>query len=87
LPVSILRAFTITPLHLEYPIKMDKIVAPPVVTIEKMPDGLFIHFADGRFAFYSYDLLYATIETAQVVSPEMNDTIYPLKTSRCAYAI
>ena len=38
-----------------------------------------IHFSDGRFAFYSYDLLYATIETAQVVSPEMNDTIHPLK--------
>jgi hypothetical protein len=54
---------------------MDKRLAPPVVTIEKMPDGLLIHFADGRFAFYSYDLLYATIETAQIVSPEMNDTI------------
>ena len=54
---------------------MDKKLTPPVVAVEKMPDGLFIHFADGRFAFYSYDLLYATIETAQIVSPEMNDTI------------
>jgi hypothetical protein len=45
----------------------------PVVTIDKMHDGLFIHFADGRFAFYTYNLLYAIIETAQVVSPEMND--------------
>jgi hypothetical protein len=52
---------------------MDKSVAPPVVTIDKMTDGLFLRFADGRCAFYSYDLLYATIETAQVVSPEMND--------------
>lgn len=53
---------------------MNKIAAPAVVTIDRMHDGLFIHFADSRFAFYSYDLLYATIETAQVVSPEMNDT-------------
>lgn len=54
---------------------MDKRLAPPVVAVEKIPDGLFVHFADGRFAFYSYDLLYATIETAQIVSPEMNDAI------------
>jgi hypothetical protein len=52
---------------------MDRKLAPPVVALEKMPDGVFIHFADGRFAFYSYDLLYATIETAQIVSPEMNE--------------
>ena len=58
---------------------MDKSVAPPVVTIDKMNDGLIIHFADGRFAFYSYDLLYATIETAQVVSPEMNNRSRPLE--------
>ena len=52
---------------------MDKKLTPPVVAVEKMPDGLFIRFADSRFAFYSYDLLYATIETAQIVSPEMNE--------------
>jgi hypothetical protein len=56
-------------------LNMDKKLTPPVVAVEKMPDGLFIHFADGRVAFYSYDLLYATIETAQIVTPEMNDTI------------
>ena len=56
---------------------MDKSLAPPVVTIDKMNDGMFIRFADGRFAFYSYDLLYATIETAQVVSPEMNNRSRP----------
>jgi hypothetical protein len=54
---------------------VDKRLTPPVLTIEKMHDGLFIHFSDGRFAFYSYELLYATIETAQIVSPEMNDPI------------
>jgi hypothetical protein len=58
---------------------MDKSVAPPVVTIDKMNNGLFIYFADGKFAFYSYDLLYATIETAQVVSPEMNNGTRPLE--------
>jgi hypothetical protein len=57
----------------EHPNNMDKRVAPPVVTMDKMHNGLFIRFADGRSAFYSYDLLYATIETAQVVSPEMNN--------------
>jgi hypothetical protein len=56
---------------------MDMRLTPPVVAVEKMPDGLSINFADGRFAFYSYDLLYAIIETAQIVSPEMNDTIDP----------
>jgi hypothetical protein len=54
-------------------INMAKSVAPPVVAVDNMPDGLFLHFADGRSAFYSYELLYATIETAQVVSPEMNN--------------
>ncbi len=54
---------------------MNMRLTPPVVAVERMPEGLSIHFADGRFAFYSYDLLYATIETAQIVSPEMNDTV------------
>ena len=56
---------------------MDKRLAPAVVTIEKMHDGLLIHFANGRSVFYSYDLLYALIETAQVISPEMNNMIFP----------
>ena len=63
---------------------MDKRVVPHVVSIEKWPDGLSIHFADGRFAFFSYYLLYATIETAQVVSPEMNAPIYSGTASGCA---
>ena len=56
---------------------MDKRFTPSIVTVEKMHDGLVIHFADGRSAFYSCDLLYASIETAQVISPEMNNTIFP----------
>ena len=61
------------PGYLEHPINMDRNVAPSVVSIDRMDEGLFIRFADGRSAFYSYNLLYATIETAQVVSPEMNN--------------
>ncbi len=54
---------------------MEKRPTPRLVTVEQMHEGLVIRFADGRSAFYSYDLLYASIETAQVISPEMNSAL------------
>jgi hypothetical protein len=50
---------------------MQTTVPPRIVAAERMEDGIFIEFDDGRSALYSASLLYSALP--QAVPPDVPD--------------